>query len=125
MIQQDGIEGKSTMSGSPWTGTLTMKPHSWGKACELALDQLGQQPCGERVAKALSLAQNGCVTLQDESGESTALVRSNNAQVTYVVSQGSCTCPDAHYRRQQCKHQLAALLAWHAARIVHAGVQGL
>ena len=76
------------MSSSPSHPMLT--PHddtlvAWQQACVQAADVLRPQHDRERLAKALALAHEGAVTLDDD---------------------GLCHCPDAQHRGVPCKHLL-------------------
>jgi hypothetical protein len=76
---------------------------AWQQACVHAADALPPPPAPERLAKALALAQNGAVLLEDDGD---ALVTSGDAH--YLVrANGTCLCPDAQHRGAPCKHALA------------------
>ena len=73
---------------------------AWQQACVQAADALRPQPDLERLAKALALAQNGAVALDDDSA---ALVTSNGTRY-HVEADGTCHCPDTQHRGVPCKH---------------------
>jgi hypothetical protein len=76
---------------------------AWQQACVHAANALQPPPAPERLAKALALAQDGAVTLADDS---TATVPGHGPQ-PYTVRGTQCDCPDATKRGQPCKHTLA------------------
>jgi hypothetical protein len=76
---------------------------AWQQACAHAADTLQPPPDPERLAKALALAQDGAVRIEDDGD---ALVTSGDAR--YLVrANGTCLCPDAQHRGVPCKHTLA------------------
>ena len=76
---------------------------AWQQACVHAADALQPPPDPERLAKALALAQDGAVTIEDDGD---ALVTSGDAR--YLVrANGPCCCPDTQHRGAPCKHTLA------------------
>ena len=76
---------------------------AWQQACAHAAEVLRPQPDPERLAKALALAQDGAVRIEDDGD---ALVTSGDAR--YLVrANGTCLCPDAQHRGAPCKHVLA------------------
>jgi hypothetical protein len=76
---------------------------AWQQACVHAADALQPPPDPERLAKALALAQDGAVRIEDDGD---ALVTSGDAR--YLVrAGGTYLCPDAQYRGASCKHRLA------------------
>src|SRR5262245_30367796 len=91
------------MSSSPSHPMLT--PHddtviAWQQACADAAETLRPQHDRERLAKALALAHEGAVTL-DEDGA--ALVVSHGTRYR-IDEDGLCHCPDMHNRGVACKH---------------------
>jgi hypothetical protein len=75
---------------------------AWQQACAHAADALQPPPDPERLAKALALAQDGAVRIEDDGD---ALVTSGDAR--YLVrANGTCLCPDAQHRGAPCKHVL-------------------
>ena len=81
---------------------------AWQHACTAAAAALlGDQPHDERVRRALQLAHDGHVTLDDDG---TATVESGNQRYT-VTAEGACHCADAQYRGGPCKHALAVQMA--------------
>src|SRR6266446_2642332 len=76
---------------------------AWQQACAQAADALRPQPDPERLAKALALAQDGAVTLDDDGS---ATVQGHGPQ-PYTVRGTQCDCPDATKRGAPCKHVLA------------------
>ena len=79
---------------------------AWQRACVQAADALRPQHESERLAKALVLAQDGAVVLEDDG---TATVQGSGAQ-PYTVSGALCDCPDATKRGAPCKHALAVAI---------------
>ena len=76
---------------------------AWQQACVHAADALRPQHDPERLAKALVLAQDGAVQIEDDGD---ALVTSGDAR--YLVrADGTCRCPDTQHRGTPCKHTLA------------------
>jgi hypothetical protein len=76
---------------------------AWQQACVQAAETLQPPPDPERLAKALALAQNGAVALDDDGA---ALVTSNGTRY-HVEADGTCHCPDTQHRGVPCKHLLA------------------
>jgi hypothetical protein len=76
---------------------------AWQQACGQAAEALRPQHESERLAKALALAQDGAVVLEDDG---TATVQGSGTQ-PYTVSGALCDCPDAKKRGAPCKHALA------------------
>src|SRR2546428_9252776 len=76
---------------------------AWQQACVQAAEALCPQPDPERLAKALALAQDGTVALEDDGS---ALVTSGGTRY-HVHADGTCHCPDVQYRGAPCKHVLA------------------
>src|SRR2546426_514778 len=66
---------------------------AWQQACAHAADALSPQHDRERLAKALALAQNGAVALDDDGA---ALVTSGVTRY-HVDVDGTCSCPDAQH----------------------------
>jgi len=79
---------------------------AWRQTCVHATDALRTQYAGERLSKALLLAQDGAVTLE-EGG--CALVKSGTVHYK-VHADGRCNCPDYEKRGGPCKHVLAVLI---------------
>ena len=85
-------------------GTDDDTVQAWRQACAQVAAQLdGEAPADERGPKALTLAQDGHVTLADDGS---ATVESRGRSYT-VTPAGACQCPDAQYRGGPCKHALA------------------
>jgi hypothetical protein len=76
---------------------------AWQQACVHAADALLPPPDPERLAKALPLAHNGAVAMEDDGA---ALVTSGGTCYR-VEADGTCHCPDAQHRGVPCKHTLA------------------
>ena len=76
---------------------------AWQRACAEAAEALRPQPEEERLRKALTLAQDGHVTLEDD-GLATVESRGKHYE---VQADGACACPDAQHRGGPCKHALA------------------
>src|SRR5713226_7436801 len=76
---------------------------AWQQACVQAATALQPPPEPERLVKALALAQDGAVRIEDDGD---ALVTSGDAR--YLVrAGGTCLCPDAQHRGVPCKHAVA------------------
>src|SRR2546426_10882183 len=77
---------------------------AWQQACVQAAAALRPLPDPERLAKALALAQDGAVRIEDDGD---ALVTSGDAR--YLVrAGGTCLCPGAPPRGAACQPTLAA-----------------
>jgi hypothetical protein len=76
---------------------------AWQQACVQAANALRPPPDPERLAKALTLAHNGAVALEDDGA---ALVTSG-VTCYHVGADGTCSCPDAQHRGVPCKHAVA------------------
>jgi hypothetical protein len=63
---------------------------AWQRFCVQAAEALHAPHAGERLAKALALAQDGQVVLEDDG---VATVTSGANRYT-VQADGTCTCPD-------------------------------
>ncbi len=87
---------------------------AWQRACVQAAEALRPQHESERLAKALALAQDGAVVLEDDG---TATVQGSGAQ-PYTVSGVLCDCPDAQHRGAPCKHVLAVAIHQHAIALL-------
>jgi hypothetical protein len=87
---------------------------AWQRACTHAAEALRPQHESERLAKALALAQDGHVILEDDG---TATVQGSGTQ-PYTVQGGVCDCPDAKKRGVPCKHALAVQIHQHAAALL-------
>jgi hypothetical protein len=87
---------------------------AWQRACTHAAEALRPQHESERLAKALALAQDGHVVLEDDG---TATVQGSGTQ-PYTVQGGLCDCPDAKKRGVPCKHALAVQIHQHAAALL-------
>jgi len=79
---------------------------AWQRFCAQAAEALRPQHESERLAKALTLAQNGDVVLEDDG---TATVQ-GSGPAPYTVSGALCDCPDATKRGAPCKHVLAVAI---------------
>ena len=78
---------------------------AWQRFCVQAAEALRAQHESERLAKALTLAQNGDVVLEDDGS---ATVTSGAKH--YTVTAGVCDCPDAQHRGAPCKQALAVAI---------------
>ena len=78
---------------------------AWQRFCAQVAEALRAQHDHERLARALALAQNGDVVLEDDG---TATVTSGAKH--YTVADGACDCPDAQHRGAPCKHGLAVAI---------------
>jgi hypothetical protein len=87
---------------------------AWQRACTQAAEALRPQHESERLAKALALAQDGHVVLEDDGS---ATVQGSGPQ-PYTVQGGLCDCPDATKRGVPCKHALAVQIHQHAAALL-------
>src|SRR5712691_6840601 len=76
---------------------------AWQQACCQAAETLQPPPDPERLAKALALAQDGAVTLEEDGA---AQVTSGGTRYR-VEADGTCHCPDVQHRGAPCKHLLA------------------
>jgi hypothetical protein len=79
---------------------------AWQRFCAQAAEALHAQHTGERLTKALALAQDGAVYLEDDG---CATVTSGANHYT-VHANGTCDCPDYAKRSAPCKHVLAVLI---------------
>jgi len=75
---------------------------AWQRFCVQAAEALRAQHDPERLTKALRLAQDGAVTLEDDGS---ATVASGDERYP-VTAAGTCDCPDTTYRGAPCKHLL-------------------
>ncbi len=75
---------------------------AWQQACVQAAAALQPPPDPERLAKALALAQEGAVILENDGA---ALVTSGGTRYR-VEADGTCRCPDVQHRGAPCKHLL-------------------
>jgi hypothetical protein len=87
---------------------------AWQRACVQAAEALRPQPDPERLAKALALAQDGHVVLEDDGS---ATVQGSGPQ-PYTLRAGLCNCPDAQKRGLPCKHALAAQIHQQAVALL-------
>jgi len=87
---------------------------AWQRACVQADDALRAQHESERLAKALALAQDGHVVLEDD-GSATV---QGSGPAPYTVRGGLCDCPDAQKRGRPCKHALAVQIHQQAAALL-------
>jgi hypothetical protein len=76
---------------------------AWQRACAQVAETLRGPHEEERLRKALQLAQDGHVTLEDDGF---AMVESRGKRYE-VQADGTCACPDAQHRGVTCKHTLA------------------
>lgn len=84
---------------------------AWQRACAQAAETLPGQHDDDRLRKALTLAQDGHVTLEDD-GFATVGSRGKHYQ---VQADGACDCPDAQHRGTTCKHALAVQIHYLAS----------
>ena len=84
---------------------------AWQRACAEAAEALRPQPDDDRLRKALTLAQDGHVTLEDD-GSATVESRGKTYE---VEADGACACPDAQHRGATCKHALAVQIHYLAS----------
>ena len=108
------------MSSSPSHPMLT--PHddtmiAWQQACTQAAETLRPQHDRERLAKALALAHEGAVTLDDDGA---ALVTSHGTRYR-IDADGLCHCPDMQNRGVACKHVLAVQIHRQATAALASG----
>ena len=75
---------------------------AWQRFCAQAAEALHAQHAGERLTKALALAQDGAVCLEDD-GYATVTSGANHYT---VQADGTCDCPDYAKRGAPCKHVL-------------------
>jgi hypothetical protein len=87
---------------------------AWQRACVQAAEALRPQPDPERLAKALALAQDGHVVLEDDGS---ATVPGSGPQ-PYTLRAGLCNCPDAQKRGLPCKHALAVQIHQQAVALL-------
>jgi len=87
---------------------------AWQRACVQAAEALRPQPDPERLAKALALAQDGPVVLEDNGS---ATVQGSGPQ-PYTLRAGLCHCPDAQKRGLPCKHALAVQIHQQAVALL-------
>jgi hypothetical protein len=87
---------------------------AWQRACVQAAEALRPQPDPERLAKALALAQDGHVVLEDDGS---ATVQGSGPQ-PYTLREGLCHCPDAQKRGLPCKHALAVQIHQQAVALL-------
>jgi hypothetical protein len=87
---------------------------AWQRACTQAAEALRPQHESERLAKALALAQDGHVVLEDDGS---ATVQGSGTQ-PYTVQGGVCDCPDATKRGLPCKHALAVQIHQQAVALL-------
>ena len=84
---------------------------AWQRACAEAAEALRPQSDDDRLRKALTLAQDGHVTLEDD-GFATVESRGKHYE---VQADGACPCPDAQHRGATCKHALAVQIHYLAS----------
>ena len=84
---------------------------AWQRACAEAAEALRPQPHDDRLRKALTLAQDGHVTLEDD-GFATVESRGKHYE---VQADGACACPDVQHRGATCKHALAVQIHYLAS----------
>jgi len=60
----------------------------------------------ERSIRAITLLAEGKVS-SERTYSGSRMVESSREGTYYLVTVGSCTCPDAKYRKTTCKHQIA------------------
>jgi len=87
---------------------------AWQRFCAQAAEALRAQHDPERLTKALALAQDGHVALEDDGY---ALVTSGTTRYQ-VQADGVCDCPDYQHRGTPCKHVLAVLIYARAQELV-------
>src|SRR5712691_11608505 len=93
---------------------------AWQQACVHAANALQPPPDPERLAKALALAQNGAVALDDDGA---ALVTSGGMRY-HLDADGTCHCPDVQHRGAPCNHQLAMHIHQQAAALLAPSASG-
>jgi len=84
---------------------------AWQRACAEAAETLRGPHDEDRLRKALTLAQDGHVTLEDD-GFATVESRGKHYE---VQAEGACACPDAQHRGATCKHALAVQIHYLAS----------
>jgi SWIM zinc finger len=105
-----------------FTSHPMLTPHddtviAWQQACVQAADALRPQHDRERLAKALALAHEGAITMEDDGA---ALVTSHGTRYR-IDDDGLCHCPDAQHRGVPCKHLLAVQIHRQATAFLTAG----
>jgi hypothetical protein len=76
---------------------------AWQRFCVQAAEALRAHHDPERLTKALRLAQDGAVTLEDDGSGTVA----SGDERYPVTAAGTCDCPDTTYHGAPCKHLLA------------------
>ena len=84
---------------------------AWQRACAQTAETLRGQHDDDRLRQALTLAQDGHVTLEDDGF---ATVESRGKHYT-VQADGACDCPDSQHRGATCKHAMAVQIHYLAS----------
>ncbi len=94
-------------------GTDDARRLAWRHACDQVAQHL-RTPQNEpvRLGKALTLAQQGHVTLTDDN--TATVLSSSSSTLDTVDGRGQCTCPHVLSRGQLCTHALAVSIHRHA-----------
>jgi hypothetical protein len=79
---------------------------TWQHTCAQVSDALRAHHAGERLGKALALAQGGAVELEADG----FAVVTSGTKLYHVQTDGRCDCPDYQHRSAPCKHVLAVLI---------------
>src|SRR5215470_11892224 len=87
---------------------------------ELVARQALPPEAHERLSAAVGLVKNGAV-FQTSAGHWE--VQSSSEPGTLYTVNGSCSCPDSHYRGVPCKHRYAVRLAQRMLALMQAPVE--
>jgi hypothetical protein len=79
---------------------------AWQRTCDQVSDALRTQHGSDRLGKALALAQQRAVELEDDG----FAVVTSGTKLYHVQADGTCDCPDYAHRGAACKHVLAVLI---------------
>jgi len=79
---------------------------AWQHFCAQAAEALHTQHGSDRLGKALALAQQRAVELEDDG----FAVVTSATKLYHVQTDGTCDCPDYEHRGAPCKHVLAVLI---------------
>ncbi len=79
---------------------------AWQRFCVQAAEALRADHDSARLTKALALAQDGAVELEEDG----FAVVTSGTKLYHVHADGTCDCPDTEHRGAPCKHALAVLI---------------
>ena len=79
---------------------------AWQRTCTQVSEALRTHHAGDRLGKALALAQEGAVELESDG----FAVVTSGTRLYHVQTDGTCDCPDYSHRGAPCKHVLAVLI---------------